>query len=55
MHHTHAVGDVVEKRDHRFVLSIPPRVILLAGAGLAGGLLALFGSILLQILRNAGK
>ena len=54
MHDTQAVG-VIGKRHHRFALDIPPRIVLLACTALAGSVLAVFGSLLLQILRNAGR
>jgi hypothetical protein len=51
----HASASVVGKRDHRLVPYVPPRLILLAGALLAGSLLAAFGSLLLEALRTTGR
>ena len=54
MNQTRISGSVIGKRDHRLVPHLPPRLILLAGALLAGSLLAAFGSLLLEALRTTG-
>jgi hypothetical protein len=55
LHDTQVANSVIGKRHHRLVPHFPPRLILLAGALLVGSLLAIFGSLLLQVLRTAGR
>lgn len=52
---TQVANSVIGRRHHRFFPHLPPRLILLAGALLVGSLLAVFGSLLLQVLRTAGR
>ena len=48
-----AAGNSLAKSHRRLVPPVPPSVILVAGAALLGSLLAVFGSLLLEMLRAA--
>ena len=54
MHNAPAAGDSIAKSHRRFSLAVSPNAILFAAAVLLGSLLAIFGSLLLQLLRAAG-
>jgi len=55
MHNAPAAGDSIAKSHRRFPLTVSPNAILSVGAVLLGSLLAIFGSLLLQMLRTAGR